>query len=411
MKKIVNFHLAKKRRDTADEIMKELHEASDPLEEIKQKTKVHKYHFWKKVIGGVLIAGVVGTIMYFIFKYQTYENVGVVTLAEHQEGDTSSYTEYAGGILKYSRDGIAFLNEKGREIWNQSCQMKNPGIEKCKGTIAVGDRGGTSLFVFQKDGVKGEIQTTSPIQQFTVSEQGIVGVILKNELTPQIICYDAKGNILVEQNASLSNTGYPIDLAISNDGETLLVAYVHTNGNNVVSKTVYYNFNKAGEGKKNHIVAENEFENSLIPVVGFLDSRTSVLVGQDVLVFNRGLDKPQELKRIKIKKEIKSIAYNKSGIALILKNSGETGYELRTYNANGEQVLTVGFEGEYGNIKLTDKQVILFDGEKCSIYSQAGVHKFDGKMESRILEIFPKTGFNKYMMISADGFQEAQLTK
>ena len=75
--------------------------------------------------------------------------------------------------------------------------MKNPIVEVCKGTAAVGDQSGTSILVFQKDGLKGEIKTTSPIQKLVVSEQGIVGVVLKGESTQQIICYDAKGNILV----------------------------------------------------------------------------------------------------------------------------------------------------------------------------------------------------------------------
>ena len=80
--------------------------------------------------------------------------------------------------------------------------------------------------MFQKDGLKGEIKTTGPIQKLVVSEQGIVGVVLKGESTQQIICYDAKGNILVEQNTSLANTGYPLDIAISNNGEALLVSYL-----------------------------------------------------------------------------------------------------------------------------------------------------------------------------------------
>ena len=98
---------------------------------------------------------------------------------ENEEADNSNYREYAGGVLKYSRDGIVYLDKKGQEIWNQPCQMKNPIVEVCKGTAAVGDQSGTSILVFQKDGLKGEIKTTSPIQKLVVSEQGIVGVVLK----------------------------------------------------------------------------------------------------------------------------------------------------------------------------------------------------------------------------------------
>ena len=35
--------------------------------------------------------------------------------------------------------------------------------------------------IFQREGLKGEIKTTLPIEKISVSEQGIVSVIVKNE--------------------------------------------------------------------------------------------------------------------------------------------------------------------------------------------------------------------------------------
>lgn len=415
MKKKNGFQIVNKEEDPTEEIVEdiieELQETVDPLEEIRQKTRIYKYRFWRTVILGASILIVLVMSVYYVLKYQVYDNINVAAVYENKDIDTSSYVEYAGGILKYSRDGVVYLNAKGKELWNQPCQMQNPVIERCRDTIAVGDHSGTSILIFQKDGLKGEIQTTRPIQKLTVSEQGIVGAVLKNELTPQIICYDAKGNILVEQNASLVNTGYPLDLAISHDGNTLLVSYIYTKGNTAATKAVYYNFGKAGENKKDHQVAEESYDNTIVPAAVFLDSRTSVLIGNDMLVFNKGLDRPVEVKKVRIKKEIKSVAYDDSGVTLMLKNSGGTDYELRTYDKSGKQVLSVNFDGEYGNMRMAGNQLILFDGNKCSIFSRSGVHKFEGKTETKIMEMFPITGFNKYMVISAAGLQEVQLVK
>ncbi len=61
----------------------------------------------------------------------------------------------------------------------------------------------TAYYVFTEDGLKGEIETTLPIEKISVSNQGIVSAILKNENTPRIISYDATGNILVEQQITL----------------------------------------------------------------------------------------------------------------------------------------------------------------------------------------------------------------
>ena len=57
----------------------------------------------------------------------------------------------------------------------------------------VADSGGNNILVFSEEGLKGEIETTLPIERITVSDQGIVSVVLRNENTPEIITYDAAG--------------------------------------------------------------------------------------------------------------------------------------------------------------------------------------------------------------------------
>lgn len=407
MKKRVDVHKKRRKKHHSAEQGKKVQSISEAAN---GKQRYH-FRFGKKTVLCVSIAAAFALVGYFTLQRQTYENANVTAVYENKDAETSNYIQYAGGILKYGRDGIVYLNHKGEEMWNQPCQMKKPVVEVCKGTVAVADRGGTSIFVFQRDGLKGEISTASPIQKLTVSEQGIVGAVLKNELTPRVICYDSKGNVLVEQSASLSGSGYPIDIAISHDGNTLLVSYVYVNGNKPATKVAYYNFGKGGEDKKDHRVAEKEYENSIIPTVAFLDDDTSVLVGNSFVVFNKGLSAPAEVRKIPIEKEIKSVAHDKNGIALVLKNSGKTDYELRTYNTHGNQMMSEEFDGEYRNVTMVKNQVILFDGNKCRIYNRSGVQKFDGKLETKIMNMFPLSGLNKYMVINTDGFREIQLER
>ena len=130
----------------------------------------------------------------------------------------NSYEEFAEGVLKFSRDGIAYLDDSGQEQWNLPYQIKNPFLDVNSESAAVADKGGNNIMVFQKDGLKGEIKTTLPIEKIAVSEQGIVAAVLKNESTPQIICYDIAGNVLVEHKSSMVGIGYPVDIAISPDG-------------------------------------------------------------------------------------------------------------------------------------------------------------------------------------------------
>lgn len=356
----------------------------------------------------VLTAGVTGI---YIFKNTTYEYIQTVTSHENGSTNGGNYMEYAGGVLEYSRDGIAMLTKEGKEIWNQPCQISNPMAEICKEAAVVADQGGTNIYVFKKDGLKGEIQTTRPVERVTVSAQGIVAAILQDEENPRVMCYDAKGNVLVEHKASLTTTGYPVAIDLSQDGKVLIVSYLYTNGTGVVSKVAFYHFGETGEKKEDYQVAQKEYADTIIPTAVFLDKDTSLFVTDQSLVLYEGLEEPKEKQVIHLNKEIRSIAYNEKYIALVLKNSGKTGYELRMYHVNGKQLMSVPVEGEYANIKISKGQVLLYDESKCAIFNNAGVCKYEGALEMHVLHMFAVTGLNKYMVISTNGFQEIQLVK
>lgn len=381
------------------------------VEELEHDIRRHKRRIWKWSIICICCVIAITLGLYFYFKYQTYDRAYVTKSYKSKNVDNSNYVEFVDNILKYSKDGALLLDKKGEELWNQPYQMQNPIVETCKDTVLVGDEGGTSMFVLQKNGTKGEIHTARPIEKMTVSEQGIVAAVLKDEDTPRIVCYDAQGSVLVEQKASLVRTGYPIDLALSNDGKTLLVSYLYIKGSSVTTRIVYYNFGKAGEGKKDHQLVQTDYENTIMPSVLFINNHTSLIVGDDKLLFYEGKEEPKLSKTIPVEKEIKGIAYEDNCLALILKNSGKTDSELRLYDMNGKQTMSVNLGGEYNNIKLTKNQIILFDGNRCSIFNKAGIHKYEGKLETNIMEIIPFTGINKYLVISANELQEVQLAK
>ena len=74
-------------------------------------------------------------------------------------------------------------------------------------------------------------------------------------------------------------------------------------------------------------------------------------------------------------------------------------------------VISKDFTGDYSNVKLCGRQVIMYEGKKCSIFMRNGIQKFDGEMENNIMEIFPVSGVNKYIVMSADGMEKVRLVK
>lgn len=371
---------------------------------------MRKRYLWKALLVTFVIVAAVLVGMYFLLQNQTYNTVSTLEFYENVSTDNADYASCLGGVLKYSKDGVSLLSEEGEEIWNQSCQMSNPTLEIREDVIAVCDRGGTSILVFEEDGLKGEIQTTRPIEKIAVSKQGIIAAILKDEATPLVMCYDAEGSLLVEQKTSLSNTGYPMDVAISEDGSMLLVSYLLTRGNGIVSKVVYYDFGGDDIDKKQYQVQEKEYEGTVIPATAFLDADTSLLIADNSIILYKGKEKPEESVKIDVN-EMCNVAYSENIIAVVVKDRETSNYKLIVYNTSGKQISETGIDKEFSHIKVCGKQIILYEGSVCSIFTQRGICKYEGKMDLDILEIFPLTGLNKYMMINANGFYEIRLAK
>lgn len=357
----------------------------------------------------LLMLSVVG--FYFFMQYKTYEKAEFTTKYENHSKDNAGYAQCLNGILRYGRDGVALFSEDGTELWNQSCQMKNPVVEICGESVAIGDKGGTDILVFQKKGLKGEIKTPKTIEKFAVSSQGIVSAILKDEEAPLVMCYDAAGTKLVEHTVAVKKMGYPIEVAISPDGNTLILSYLHTKDGGVVSNVVYYYFGDDYTQKKDYQVCQKEYSNTIIPEMAFMKNEKSVLIGDNALIFYDGLKAPKEDVAIEVQTKIMGVAYNEEYIALVVQNNNSGNYEMKVYNTTGKMLCSVEVDKEYAGMKVIGKQILLYDGQECSIYLTNGVHRYQGTMEQRIMELYPKGNMSKYMVINASGFYEVQLVE
>ena len=257
-------------------IVRELKKSDQPKTEEQEQFEKARKKRWKKT---ALIAAVVAALavgVYLLINLQTYTSVRALDTYTVSGASGSAYEQFADGVLKYSRDGISYLNQHGEEMWNQPYQMKNPVVDVNGSSAAVADKGGNAVLVFNEEGVRGETQTNLPIERVRVSEQGIVSVILTDENEARVLCYDAAGNLLVENKTSMNGTGYPLDVALSPDGETMQVLYLYTEAGAVKSRVIYYNFGESGEEKTDHLVAQMEYEDTVMASGFFMDENISV---------------------------------------------------------------------------------------------------------------------------------------
>lgn len=359
------------------------------------------------VITGVVTAAI--AVTYLTVTLQTYTEIEVLEQIQEAESGNSFYARYGENIISCDMDGVSLFDLEGKEIWKESIQFQKPVMKVRGSSLAVAEQSGNDIAVFGEEGLRGQIRTTLPIEKMDISDQGITAVILENGSTPVIRCYDVEGNVLIEYKVSASANGYPVDLAISPDGTTLLVSYLITQNGQVDTKIVYYDFgNKHKDG--NYQIGSGTYEGQVMPTVFFVTDEQSVAVGDGGFVVYKGSE-PKEDKKIDINKKIRSVAYDEEYLAFVLSGEGSSGYELRLYDYSGDEIISKEFEGDYGNIKVDDGQIILFDGEKASIFTEGGIHRFEGNTGANIKDMFVLNGINKYLLMSDKGTQTVRLTK
>lgn len=379
--------------------------------EVKKKVRHNRVRRVQSVLKTCVLLTLALCGTYLLLNNQTYSKVKKSSGYEINLSDTNNYRGFGGGIIRYSRDGVAFLDHRNEEIWVQSTQLQNPVIERKKESFALADIGGNNILVFTQEGLKGEIETPLPIEQIALSEQGIVSVILKSEASPQIVTYDAAGNILVEHQITLASAGYPIAIELSDDGMMLAVSYLRTEGSTLKSQIVYYSYGDEGKEKPDNILASQEHRNSLMAELFFMGDDRSVAIGDHSFVISKNMKSPEVIKEVVLDQEIQSVFHSDQYIGFILLNSEKSGYEVRLYDRSGDPVMNRSLSGEYRNVRLDGNEIIMFDESSCCIMMTNGVIKYKGDIKIDAKEILRAPGVNRYYVMSADEWRTIYLAK
>ena len=383
----------------------------DDLSEIKDKVRKFRLRKLRKILVPTILVVLAVCGTYLLLKNQTYAQARTAQEYPVDISDTSSYAQFGEGIVRYNRDGVVFLNKKNEEQWIYPAQIQNPIIVVKEKAFAVADNGGNNIMVFTEEGLKGEIETTLPIEKIAVSDQGIVSVVLKDENSPKIISYDATGNILVEQKATVGTTGYPAALELSDDGKVLAVSYLYTEGAVIKSRVIFYNFGEKGQGKADNIVTSDEYTDTVAAEIFFMGTDRSIVVGDNGFIIYKGKEEPVKEKEVKIDQEIQSVFHSDQYIGFVLLNRDKSGYEIRLYNRLGEQIINREIPAKYDNVKMDGDEILMFDDTKCCIVTATGIIKFNGDIKINTLEMFRAPGLNRYYVMSVDELRMIYLTK
>ncbi|MBQ2288790.1 MAG: hypothetical protein II251_08815 [Lachnospiraceae bacterium] len=363
------------------------------------------------VLGTVAFALIAGGVFWVFVR--TYHNYDIVREIERKSDTSAHYYFSSDGILCYSKDGVSFANNKGDVLWDQVFGMESPKMDACEDYFAIGDIGANSVFVFNKQGMEGRLSLEKPIQDVRVSKQGIVAVVLADGMANQINLYDKNGKILASIKATIATTGYPLTMALSEDGTRLVVSYVLFNGGKVNSQLIFYNFsNKENSGKPAEVYTFEE----LLPKIRFVDDTTVIACGESAFYSYQFKETVLEQYSQKFGAEAKSVVMTDKHIGIITKNTEESvtdkktdKYRAQMYRYSGRRAGEFTFDFDYKSVSASDDKILLYNDQECEIYSYHGHKIFQHEFDRNIESLFPGNTSGQYILLDTQSVQTITL--
>lgn len=379
----------------------------------KEKIRSHKLTIFYRIILGVLL--IAATVVFLVIQWRdkvfTESVVTASTPVTIVQGATVE--NLGGNLLLYSKDGASCIDATGNAIWNRTYEMQSPIISISDQMVAIGDYNGRSIFVMEKNGEKGTINTNLPIRDLCVSANGVVAAVLDDSNVTRINVYNGNENTeepIAYGKATMDKSGYPVSISLTPNGKIMAVSYLYVDSGAMKSSVAFYNFGEVGKNETDNYVSGYDYTNTVVPYVRFMDNDSAFAVSDDRIVFFSGGERPVNIASNLLEEEIQSIYYNENYVGLVFVNqNGESAYRLDVYNSEGSKVNSQLFDIEYTDIVFHKDQIIIYNDMECQICNIKGVDKFVGTFEKGVSLVIPTGSVYKYITVTSDSIDTMEL--
>ena len=407
--------MKKKQRDKAVEKQKKNDDnviyVKGSKEAEESNKEIEKTERRKNNIIGLVVFVLVLALLFIasIFLNKEYKGYRVINRTETNYENTAEYIRFNGNLLKYTPDGVSYINRNGDTVWSAGINMKMP-IAVSRGNYAViADLNGNSVSVFGTDGQVSSLTMPYTICDVDIAKQGAFAVVLESDRTNYIKLYDKNGKDIYEIQTSIDKSGYPVDIAISEDGKKLFTSYINMNGTTITNNLAAYNFGDVGQNANaDRMVGGYMFDSQVIPKVEFVDNDTVCAFGTNEIIIYSMKEKPSEKAKIKFDTEIQSIFYSPKFIGVIVKNENPEDnslYKVKVYDLKGKSKFDMDIDFNYDNIYADKNEFIISGGSDMVIMRKNGKLKFKGMLSGKIVNIVP-TGNRLEYVVTYDNATE-----
>ena len=382
---------------------KKLHTVK-PDEEYLTRIKKHRRRVRTAVFAVVLVVLIAaGSFAAHVFTME-YTEYDVLKSGERLDADGSSYVCFADGLLKYNQDGAMYTDKSGTMLWNQTYEMENPAACVSDSYAVLYEVGGKEFYIMSTVAQTASVTTTVPLLRATVAENGTTAVLLEENGTSCIQLYNSSGRQLAAGELHMENSGFPLDISISDNGELLAVSILNINEATQKSIITFYNFGSVGQSEIDNIVASYTFSGYVIPRIKFMAGDYLVAFSPDeVLVFS-GSKKPVEQNRIKLLDKPVAVFYNKKYFGISYDD------KIEVYSPQKSKVMELLSDVDDCDIRLlsTDELAVVNE-DHVDIYNISGRLKFSADAQDRVYMVLPGKTWFRYSFVLPKETQEVRL--
>lgn len=342
----------------------------------------------------VFIVGVI-VVMGLIFGAYWSGNMSLstgytISWERSTEGDGQTvetfrdYISFAGGIIKYTKDGAEFIDSKGNVVWERSYQLDSPVIDTCDNYAVIGDRGGTEIYIFDNTAMTGSSQTLLPISILRAADNGVVYAVLNDSAAEYISAFKSDGSAIdLSVKSVIGGDGYPFDIDVSPDGTELITSYLSIDNGRLINNVVFRNFGSIGQNEDARRVVggfNEEFAGHLAGFVNFSSNEFSQAFYDGGIVFfsTEVLNSPEIINREAFEDKIESVVCSDSIEAVITSSeSSDTPYRLHIYDLKGNKTGEAELDYKYRDICVCNNTVMLLGDNEIRAYGKNGVLRGD----------------------------------
>lgn len=349
--------------------------------------------------------------LFFLISANNYNSYEVVEETSVKNASMADYVQYQNSLLKYSKDGAEYINEKGKAVWNETFAMKMPAADVSGEYAAIADLNGNDVYIFNTEGKVSSTTMPYKICDIAVASQGEFAVILEGEKENYINIYDKNGEPISEIQTTIDKSGYPMDVDLSNDGKKLFSTYLYLDGAEVKNGLAAYNFGEVGQSENaDRLMGGYQLEDTIVPKVEFLNNNIIAAFGDNQIIIYSMKEKPSEKTKIAFEEEVQSVVYNSDYIGVVIPDNeikeGKTAkYLFELYNTSGKRVMTKKIDFDYENVKMYGEEIVFTGGTECKIYTIKGKMKFSCAFQKNVADIVP-TGYNRRYIVLYDSGSE-----